>query len=126
MSEPEFEVWIRELRESLRASSAGLLQAHEARGEGPDCWPYRHSDVDRLLAVIDQFVAEAADPRIRGRRDEVESLVRDTILKLNALNDEVGIIESGERDCVLDLIHFAVRRAGVDPDLFGDYGWREW
>jgi hypothetical protein len=93
---------------------------------------YTQENCDKAQAVFDKlieeliFVGQSVD-----EKDKVEIFKR-AILSLNKLNDEVdGLIETGEREDLCELIDQISIAADMNPKNYGDGEgiadqWREW
>lgn len=80
--------------------------------------------LDNLLSGL-LTLGEAASETEKIRLFEI------CVNALNDLNDEDGMIETGEREDLCELIDTIGTEAGIDPDKYGDGDgiaseWRDW
>lgn len=90
---------------------------------------YRPADIVRFGEVLDGLFETLGELPDEGRDEAILAAVKDTVLTLNALNDDCGgnLIETGEREALCELIEAAARQAGLPPaDHDITEAWREW
>jgi len=112
--------------ERMRREILAAMQEYLHDAEDGESSPYAPSDIERCGAILSEFLAAIAV--VKGG-DEALVCTRDAVLKLNALNVSCdhGLIETGEREGICDLIGEARAAYG-----FHDHGedvtfeWREW
>ncbi len=116
---------ILKIRERTIDGMRGYLEAVLKDNGDPG---YTESDIEKCSAIIDSYMKRIAACKI-GDKQSVMSVVKDTVLELNALNAEAGesIIETDQREDLAELIIKTAEIAGVGngkDDLTEE--WREW
>ena len=87
------------------------------------CAPYT-TVFDILIEKLEALGEQASEEvKLEAFREAVESL--------NELNDEDGLIETGEREDLCDLCYIIAVAAGLDPTKYGGgegpaSEWRDW
>lgn len=87
---------------------------------------YFQNDVDKCISVLSHCTLDVAKAK---SKDETMNVVKTSILELNNLNKkcEYSLIETNEREKIVEIIMTAVSEAGygsIDEDITEE--WREW
>lgn len=87
---------------------------------------YTQSDIDKCIRLLSECVIKVAKSKSEAK---VMENVKATVLKLNDLNEKsnFSLIETNEREKIVDIIMAAVSEAGynsIDEDITEE--WREW
>ena len=90
---------------------------------------YTQINVDECEQILTDFLSNILATPTDGKNHFIMELVKNTILKLNSLNNKCddGLIETGQREEICELIDLAVQQAGLDTkgnDITEE--WREW
>ena len=89
---------------------------------------YTQKNIDQCEAILDGMLADLASPRIQSQAAMIRQAVQRAVVKLNKLNEvcEGGLIETGQRENLRELIIAAAKHAGltVEGDITEE--WREW
>lgn len=102
----------------------------EAYDEGLE--QYTEENCNKTQAVFDQLIAALISLGKDAKEVDKVELFKTTVLSLNQLNEEVdGLIETGEREDLCELIDQITIAAGMNPkDYAGGEGiadqWRNW
>ncbi len=90
-----------------------------------DCG-YTQLHIDRCAAILDGYLA-AMTPDRQRTDEQILSLVKQTVLKLNDLNAETGsLIETDQREDLCQLIQTAATQAGLKTTDDVTEEWRLW
>jgi hypothetical protein len=85
-----------------------------------------------FVAVFDQLIQKLATLGEHAPEQEKLALFQEAVEALNALNEEdVSLIETGEREDLCELCNVIATAAGIDPSKYGDgegpaSEWRDW
>ncbi len=93
---------------------------------------YTPENCDKAQAVLDNLINQLV--LLGENADEVDKveLFKNAIMQLNDLNDSIrGLIETGEREDLCELIDLITVATGLEPEDYGDGEgiadeWREW
>jgi hypothetical protein len=103
----------------LQAFDDGLLQ-------------YTRENCNRTKAIFDTLISQLTGIGQNAAENNKVGLFKTAILALNALNEDVdGLIETGEREDLCDLVDRITIAAGLTPGKYGDGDgladeWRDW
>jgi len=93
---------------------------------------YTEENCNKTQAIFDMLIAKlVALGQDANEKDKVE-LFKTAVLSLNKLNDQVeGLIETGEREDLCELIDQITIAAGLNPENYADGEgiadeWRDW
>ncbi|GGH82745.1 hypothetical protein HNQ91_005884 [Filimonas zeae] len=93
---------------------------------------YTTENCDKTKAVFDSLIEHLIALGEKGQEKEKIALFKQAVLSLNDLNEEIsGLIETGERESLCELIDQITVAAGLNPEDYADGGgiadeWREW
>lgn len=115
------------------AEKLGAQKAHYpfARWATYDLEGYTEEACDAFAKVFDKLIAELSKLGPDASESSKIAQFKAAVLALNKLDHESGLIESGERDELVDLINKITVAVGIDPQRYG-HGegpaseWREW
>ncbi len=121
--------WRRTVAEQAVEVATGTLAADEAFAAR--LWP---SDfVEAVDAALDEYEARVRQP---AEDDAVVEAVKQVVLALNAIDEEHGCIETGEREQLCEYIDDVLVATGVDVDALAARcgtnrtdlidSWRDW
>ena len=119
---PEFpEESLAAVRARLQAGMIGFLEGDD--DEARDA-PYTRADIDECMRIVDTYLAAVRSSPVAG----LMPLVRDTVLRLNVLNDrcEGVLIETDQREDLCHILLVAARSAGMTEQGDVTEQWREW
>ena len=88
---------------------------------------YTQEHIDRCSVILDDFLASLEKTPGTQRNKYIMTVVKETILGLNQLDKECGLIDTAEREALAKLINSATRHAGLESsedDITLE--WREW
>ena len=93
---------------------------------------YTPENCDKAQAVLDNLINQLVSLGENASETDKVELFKNAILQLNDLNDSIrGLIETGEREDLCELIDLITVASGLDPEDYGDGEgiadeWREW
>jgi hypothetical protein len=93
---------------------------------------YSPENCDKAQNIIDNLITGLLSLGENAGEQEKLNLFEKALLELNALDNEIeGLIETGEREDLCELIDRITTAAGLDPEDYADGGgiadlWREW
>jgi hypothetical protein len=93
---------------------------------------YTEENCNKVKTVFDELIEKITKIGESASKEEKVKLFEGAILSLNKLNDQIdGLIETGEREDLCELIDQITIASGMDPKEFGDGEgiadeWREW
>ena len=90
--------------------------------------PYTNENIKECEKILSVFINNISSLSDNEEMDIITSSVKDTILKLNALNEkcDYNIIETDQREDICELINAVITSKGhtVEEDITEE--WREW
>ena len=92
---------------------------------------YTPENCDAANKIFDDLISKLTMLGADSQESEKVSCFKFAVQALNDLNNNTGIIETGEREELCELIEVITRKAWLDPDSYaGGDGmadlWREW
>lgn len=90
--------------------------------------PYTQAEIDACLAIVDNY-AMALQALVAANAANESSIlgeVKQAVLALNDLNDELGLIETVEREYLCGLIFIGAAAAGMAVTTDITEAWRDW
>jgi hypothetical protein len=111
------------VRARLQAGMIGYLEDEDDDDDDGDA-PYTRADIDECMRIVDTYLVEVRRTAPTG----LLPLVRDAVLRLNALNDrcEGALIETDQREDLCQILLVAARSAGMKEQGDVTEPWREW
>lgn len=90
---------------------------------------YVQEDIDQCGVILDTLFDAVAHASGEDKEAAIMAAVKEAVLELNELNEKSdgGLIETGQREQLCELITLAAQEAGLDTngqDITED--WREW
>ena len=104
----------------------GMVETMESAGDDAD---YAVEAVDTCATILEDYLNEVFSAAVYAKSKKIMDVVKFTINELNELNDDCNqcLIESSQRDQILDLINSSAALAGLEmdkPDITEE--WRGW
>ncbi|MFI6761746.1 hypothetical protein ACIBF5_21660 [Micromonospora sp. NPDC050417] len=109
MSERPTDEWRRDVREEAEAIRAGTLTQEEAYAA--ELWP--SGFITAVDGALDAYEADVRAFRTPSD-EEVLVAVQRVVLALNAIDEEHGNIETGEREQLCEYVDDVLTAAGID------------
>jgi hypothetical protein len=113
------------VRARLQAGMIGYLEEDDEDDDDEDGdAAYTRADIDECMRIVDTYLAAVRRTPPTG----LIPLVRDAVLRLNALNDrcEGALIETDQREDLCEILLVAARSAGMTEQGDVTEPWREW
>ena len=112
------------VRARLQAGMIGYLEDEDGDDDEDGEAPYTRADIDECMRIVDTYLVEVRRTPPTG----LIPLVRDAVLRLNALNDrcEGALIETDQREDLCQILLVAARSAGMKEQGDVTEPWREW
>lgn len=92
---------------------------------------YTPENCAAMRGIFDDLIAALVEKGEAASESEKVELFRMAIERTNKLDDETGMVETGEREDLCELTNIISIAAGIDPDKYGGgeglaSEWRDW
>jgi hypothetical protein len=108
------------------------LPVSKWRAAGERGWDlYSKANCDRAEGILHDLVDGLIDAEETASEEKKVAVFKSAVESLNALNDETGMIETGEREDLCEVLDLIATDCGIDPGKYGNgegiaTEWRDW